>query len=254
MKVMFAGPSLSKDLSRLQREASSIVLAPPAEWGDVARATLRGATAIGLVDGLFENTRSVWHKEILFAIASGVAVAGAASMGALRAAECATFGMVGIGVVFHRYASGDLVDDADVAQIHAPAEFGYLPISEPWVNVEPTLVKMVSAGVISSCEHQLLHERARSIPFKWRTYKKILEPLNQPPGRSDSLLEWLRLNAVDQKRLDALELVDWLISKRHEPSLSRDWMFSETSHWKAVYDELLLEDLPFPRPVEVFPS
>ena len=139
MKVLFAGPSLAKDLPQLRmRTIPDLILAAPAACGDIAKATVEGATAIGIVDGYFEASRAIWHKEVLFALCSGVRVAGAASMGALRAAECSSFGMIGIGEVFSRYASGDLVDDADVAQIYAPAELGYLSLSEPWVNVEPT--------------------------------------------------------------------------------------------------------------------
>jgi hypothetical protein len=240
MKVLFAGPSLAGDLDRLRRRSRSILFAGPAACGDVARATLQGATAIGLVDGRFEDTRSVWHKEILFALSLGVAVAGAASMGALRAAECTAFGMTGIGRIFHRFASGELVDDADVAQIHAPAELGYVPLSEPWVNVEPTLNKMFAAGLINRNEFEVLHENARNLPFRQRTYANIVKPLDPTPGRFEELLEWLEVNAVDQKRLDALELIDWLKAHRHSRSPKRDWVFSETSHWKALYDELLL--------------
>jgi hypothetical protein len=243
MKVLFAGPSLAKDLDRLRGRSRGIVFAGPAAWGDVARATLRGATVIGLVDGRFEDTRSVWHKEILFAISSGVDVAGAASMGALRAAECAAFGMIGIGRIFSRFAHGELVDDADVAQVHAPAELGYVALSEPWVNIEPTLHNMYTAGVIDRGEFEILHGNARDLPFKQRTYPNILKPLDPTPERIEELLGWLCNNAVDQKRLDALELVDWLAAHQHGHRPKLDWVFSETSHWRALCDELLLEDL-----------
>ena len=47
-----------------------------------------------------------------------MAVDGGGSLGALRAAECAHFGMIGVGEIFTRYMSGDLVDDCAVAQLH----------------------------------------------------------------------------------------------------------------------------------------
>src|SRR5262245_46332423 len=47
-------------------------------------------------------------------LSSGVAVAGAASIGALRSAECSAFGMVGIGKILRRFSAGELADDADV--------------------------------------------------------------------------------------------------------------------------------------------
>ncbi|RUX88390.1 hypothetical protein EN930_18015 [Mesorhizobium sp. M7A.F.Ca.CA.004.11.2.1] len=72
-------------------------IAPPARCGDVMRAVLEGRKVIGLIDGLFESGPAVWHKEILFALDAGCRLLGAASMGALRAAECWQFGMIGIG-------------------------------------------------------------------------------------------------------------------------------------------------------------
>ena len=65
-----------------------------------------GATVIGIVDGYFEYVAPVWHKEILYALSSGCTVLGAASMGALRACECAAFGMRGIGRIFEDYREG----------------------------------------------------------------------------------------------------------------------------------------------------
>ena len=72
---------------------------------------------IGIIDGGFEYTAPVWHKEILYALSAGTRVLGAASMGALRAAECHSFGMTGVGSIFKEYRDGTRIDDSDVAQI-----------------------------------------------------------------------------------------------------------------------------------------
>lgn len=61
---------------------------------------LRLAPRPGIVDGSFHQTRAVRHKEILALIDAGVTVLGAASMGALRAAELDTYGMIGVGRVY----------------------------------------------------------------------------------------------------------------------------------------------------------
>ena len=95
MKVLFAGPSVYG----LDLDLSGIVLRHPAKQGDVIAAVRDGATAIGLVDGYFGGAAAVWHKEILYALSLGVRVLGASSMGALRAAECAAYGMEPIGEV-----------------------------------------------------------------------------------------------------------------------------------------------------------
>jgi hypothetical protein len=50
----------------------------------------------------------------------GVHVFGAASMGALRAAEMHSLGMVGIGTIFQWYRDGKIVADDEVAVRHGP--------------------------------------------------------------------------------------------------------------------------------------
>ena len=109
--VLFLGPTLAAEEAQAALAAAGagdgVVLLPPAAQGDVYRAVRDYRPAvIGLVDGCFHQVPAVWHKEILWAMASGVAVYGAASMGALRAAELQAFGMIGIGKIFDAYRSG----------------------------------------------------------------------------------------------------------------------------------------------------
>src|SRR5690349_19772488 len=95
--IIFAGPSLPPKL----RPAAdrSLEWRPPVRQGDLYRAALARPGIIGIIDGYFEVVPTVWHKEILWAMAEGIHVYGAASLGALRAAELDTFGMKGIGGV-----------------------------------------------------------------------------------------------------------------------------------------------------------
>jgi hypothetical protein len=198
MKVLFAGPSLYG----LAPDLSGISLCGPAAHGDIARAVLDGATAIGLVDGNFEAVAAVWHKEILFALASGVAVLGASSMGALRAAECASFGMVPVGTIAQAYLSGILDDDAAVALLHGPGELGYPPFTEPLVNVKPTLRRLHELGLISDKEREALWLEACRLHFKDRTVDAIFKGAGcswKAPAYEE--------HRVDQKGEDALLLV-----------------------------------------------
>ena len=215
MKVLFAGPSCAKLLPSL-RANPAFELRGPAAYGDVARAVLEGASAIGIVDGRFEDTRAVWHKEILFALSEGVAVAGAASMGALRATECAAFGMVGIGDVYRRYATGEFEDDGDVAQLHGPAELGFLALSEPLANIVATLEALEAEGLISAEESSALNLLARGLHYKERGYRRLFEVANLPPDRQAFLTAWTAKNAVDRKAEDAALLVEWLIAAPRE--------------------------------------
>ena len=72
--------------------------------GDVYRATLDQVQTIAIIDGYFDRVPAVWHKEILWALNMGIRVIGAASMGAIRAAELAPFGMEGVGRILRHSA------------------------------------------------------------------------------------------------------------------------------------------------------
>jgi hypothetical protein len=83
---VFIGPTLAAEEARAIWPDA--VYMPPVRQGDVYRVVTRlRPDAIGIVDGYFAHVPSVWHKEILYALAEGVPVYGSASMGALRAAE-----------------------------------------------------------------------------------------------------------------------------------------------------------------------
>lgn len=208
MKVVFVGPSLP-DAASFAR--GGIKVFPPAVQGDVLRATEAGATAIGIIDGGFEYTAPVWHKEILYALSKNVSVLGAASMGALRAVECQAFGMIGIGRIFDDYASGATVDDADVALLHGPAELGYAPLTLPLVNVRATLDRLEAENHVTHDLRLNLEGTAGQIFFKERTWRSVVancagvETLDR-----QQLLSLLVSNATDQKRMDALDLIDAL--------------------------------------------
>ena len=116
--VVFAGPTLRQSdvLARLDAQVLG-----PAAFGDVYRAAHARPTALAIIDGYFERVPATWHKEILWAMAEGVHVFGASSMGALRAAELSVFGMVGVGKIFEAFRDGVLEDDDEVAVAHGAA-------------------------------------------------------------------------------------------------------------------------------------
>jgi hypothetical protein len=205
MKVVFVGPSFPDHATYA---AKDITFLPPAHCGDVHFAAQNGATHIGLIDGTFESGMSVWHKEIVYALEKGVVVAGASSMGALRAAECAAFGMKGFGVIFAEYDSGVRTRDADVALVFAPQELGYQPLSITMADLEATLAGLVRAGRIKVSTASRVTTAARSIFYKRRTLETVVE---LAVGTADEeLRDLLSSNWIDQKQTDAISLLSWL--------------------------------------------
>ncbi|MGH6923568.1 MAG: TfuA-like protein [Propylenella sp.] len=237
MKVLFAGPSLHGTgwAAAHADGPGALQSRGPAGQGDIARAALEGATAIGLIDGRYEDVAAVWHKEILFALKQGVQVFGAASMGALRAAECAAFGMIGLGKVFERYRSGELVDDAAVAQLHAPPELDHAPLTEALVNVEATIQHFFQLGAIGEEEAERLDRSARALFFKERTYPRILAHAGLGEGqRGEELKQLVKTSRVDVKREDALLLLAHMRQLEPARRPPPEWRVEPTATWRLT--------------------
>src|SRR5262245_29796856 len=112
---VFLGPTLPVREARAVLDATYL---PPILQGDLLRLLPRAPQVIVIIDGGFELTPAVWHKEIMLALESGVHVFGASSMGALRAAELDQFGMVGVGAIYQMFRTGEIEDDDEVAVMH----------------------------------------------------------------------------------------------------------------------------------------
>lgn len=214
--VLFLGPSLP-GLHR--RSPARIDLRPPAAQGDLLRAVDAGYRLIGLVDGVFGHEPAVWHKEILAALAAGARVLGAASMGALRAAELHPFGMEGVGTIFAAYRDGLLEADDEVALLHGPAELGWPALSEPMVNLRATLARLARRGVIGHGEAARVARVLAARFYPERTRATLEEALRAEvgPARADTVVGWARRSAVDAKAADAARLVRRLKAALDEP-------------------------------------
>jgi hypothetical protein len=204
--VVFLGPSLPAE--EAHRLASCRVL-PPARQGDVWRALSLRPRAIALVDGLFEAQPSVWHHELLAAMEAGVAVFGGASMGALRAAELAAHGMVGVGQIFEWYRDGVLVDDSEVALLHVDAEFGYQPLTVPLVNVRHVAAQARAARVLKPKQAQALVTAAAGLFYQQRSWPQLLETIRPkwPAATRAGWDAWFARGVEDLKRLDAMACI-----------------------------------------------
>jgi hypothetical protein len=234
--AIFAGPSLPPNL----RPANpAIEWHPPVRQGELYRAALTRPAVIGVVDGYFEVTPTVWHKEILWAMAQGIHVFGAASIGALRAAELDRFGMRGIGRIYRDFRGGVLEDDDEVAMLHGPEEIGYPPVTEAMVNIRATLAGAARDGVVATAIAAELTAIAKSLFYKERTYRAMLDAARAPGLDTAGLVrleEWLPAGRVDQKRLDTLAMLDAIadhIAAKTAP-LSVNYKFANTAAWQAA--------------------
>ena len=210
--VLFLGPTLTADRALAILTAE---LRPPAARGDVYRAALEQPRAILLVDGAFEDVPAVLHKEILWALKEGIHVFGAASIGALRAAELHSFGMVGIGEVFEAYREGRLQRDDAVAVLHGPAELGWPQLTRSLVDIQATLAAAERDGILAAKDRIALEEAAEIVFWRDRTYPAVVERALAHAWsgeRADAFLTWVVYNEVYRKERDCVELLEHVAS------------------------------------------
>lgn len=245
---IFLGPSLPVDYAREFLPAA--VFLPPVQQGDVYAAMHSNSPSIiGIIDGYFQQRPSVWHKEILWAMSQGVHVYGAASMGALRAAELAPYGMIGVGAIFEAFHSGalppfkGLVDDDEVALVHGPPETGYLAISEALVNIRHTLAAALAQQVIDEHTHDELVAQARLTHFSERNYASLFAQAHDRGLCRKTLVRlesWLPGGRIDQKRNDAillLQRVAELVEQAKAP-LQVHFNFEKTEIWRDTVTDI----------------
>jgi hypothetical protein len=234
--VIFAGPSLPPSVAPL---VAGLDWRPPVRQGDLYLAALAGPAIIGVIDGYFERVPTVWHKEILWAMSRGIHVYGAASIGALRAAELADFGMKGIGRVYRQYRTSELTDDDDVAVLHGPAEVNYVQVTEAMVNVQATIDRALESGVVDPVIAAALVRIAKSLFYKDRTYDAILKAAAEQGLAPEALrrfADWLPNGRVDQKRTDAVEMLQAITAHLAAgvSSLEVSYEFAHTFAWEEA--------------------
>lgn len=234
--VVFVGPSLGPEAVRTIAGAE---LLPPAAQGDVYRAALGKPFAIGLIDGFFDGVPSVWHKEILWAMSQGIHVVGGASMGALRAAELAAFGMEGEGAIYQAFRDGELQDDDEVAVAHQSDGRCYRVFSEAMVNIRATVDEALRLGVVSPYTAAVVVRAAKQTFYterRWRSILAAVQPLVAPRER-EALREFLAAgHAVDQKKLDAMAVCRRVAALCFGPDRPKtvDFEFESTTAWEAA--------------------
>jgi hypothetical protein len=234
--VIFVGPSLPP---ALRPAGLAFEWRPPVRQGEVYEAALARPAIIGIIDGYFEVTPTVWHKEILWAMAQGIHVYGSASIGALRAAELHPFGMNGVGRIFEAYRDGILSDDDEVAVLHGPEELGYPAVTEAMVNIRASLDKATAEGVLDCWLVAQLTAFGKALFYKERSWDAILQLATArglPPIPLNDFAAWLPAGQVDQKRIDALQMVTGI--RAHLASgvnpMTISYQFQDTGYHRAA--------------------
>ncbi len=215
--VVFTGTSIS------HTEAGKILEAeyrPPVKRDDIKRLikyTPGTIKIIGIIDGVFFDSAAVAHREIIEAIKSGITVVGGGSMGALRASELDSYGMIGVGRIYEMYRTGILESDDEVA-VTFDGETGE-PLSIPLVNIRMTIDSSKEKGLFTNEQAVSIIDIARKMFYPDRNYRNILLKSLEYGVITDSEMHELAVffeeNEVDMKRQDAILVLKKIKELKH---------------------------------------
>lgn len=237
--IVYVGPTLpAAEVGALLPGAD---VRGPVAVGDVlrvvdARARLAPAARvrrIAIIDGYFERMAALWHKEILIALEAGIEVWGAASMGALRAAELAPFGMRGVGRVFERFASGELDADDEVAVAHLPADYAYRSTSVALVDLREGIAEVVARRRLSAKMHAQLVALARAPFYRERTWARLVADARAAGIARTTVAALAAIGeaAPSRKALDARLLLETMARAKRAPrrrvAVPRTWAIAQ---------------------------
>jgi hypothetical protein len=194
--AVFVGPSVAAEEVADALPAARVE--PPIGRGDLARLRGEGVETFVVIDGVFAHQLAVAPSEVVDVIAGGARVVGAASLGALRAAECWPAGMAGVGAVYRLFRLGVLRDDDEVAVATDP-DAGHQAVSVALIHVRYLLIAALSAGHLDRDGASAILATARRTHFADRRWRGIFS------GAGVDLSAELRdlIEPCDVKRRDA---------------------------------------------------
>ena len=195
--AVFLGPSLALPKAQALLRANYF---PPIRHGDLYRLRASGIRKFVMIDGVFDHTTPIWHREILLLLREGCSIVGAASMGALRALELKPYGMRGFGQIYQWYLDGIINGDDEVSLFHTDESMNFAALSQPLVNIRHNLQRAQTQGVLSAENHQLILARIKQTYFGDRVPAAIyagLTDAERAPLKAFFDQQWVDLKAVD---------------------------------------------------------
>ncbi|MDF3144173.1 MULTISPECIES: TfuA-like protein [unclassified Streptomyces] len=208
MHHVYVGPTLARSEPVLSEPGVRVL--PPVRHGDLFDASICDGDTAVIIDGVYHQAPALKHKEILHAMGRGVQVIGAASIGALRAAELDDYGMIGIGTIYTHYINGEISGDDEVAVGQAP-DGDQEALTWPLVNVRHVLQLARAAGIMDEARAEQLLAALRGVYYPQRTTAAV-RAVCQRQGEAE-FAGWLAEQRErdpyfgDLKRLDALAAV-----------------------------------------------
>ena len=206
--IIYTGLSLPFDEAKEildTQDNIEVIYKRPVQRGDLVQALKEHPDIIGIIDGVFHQNSAVGHKEILNVMKNDIRVYGASSMGALRASELDTLGMIGIGYVYNQYASGEVDSDDDVAVMLDSETLQ--PLSEPLINMKYVFTNAVSQNILTEEEKEELLKIAKRTYYPKRSYAQTLSESDLDNDKKAELINFIR-TSPDIKKEDAKDMLE----------------------------------------------
>ena len=236
--IVFCGLSITAG------EGSKILDAefrPPAKHGDLISSVYAdNPDVIVVIDGAFIDNLSVWHNEINEALNKGVAVYGASAMGAVRAAEMQSWGMRGIGKVFHLISNGTIEADDEVLCDFSVDDGIYHKKTLSIVNLRFILSEAAEARLINQIQSDAILASAKALFYRERTLDKILAEsmANRilDHEEADLLRNHISRSDTDIQKQDAIECLETVSRLRIEDLDKTGKNFQYDLFFEALYE------------------
>jgi hypothetical protein len=248
---IFIGPTLAgQDVLDILPGA---VVHPPVAHGDLLKLDLVGGDVVVIVDGYYHQSASVRHKEILALLADGVVVIGCASMGALRAAELAEYGMIGNGAVYRMYRDGVVDADEEVAIAHTPGP-DYRSFTVPTVVIRHAIGMAVRSGVLDHISAASIIGIARGINYTERSWQAIERAVDGDDSTAAALARLREFvdsqeDATDIKVADVLDTFRKIANGelRSDRNLVESWVFGDwcnrfLDEWRSEFSISVVDE------------
>jgi ribosomal protein S12 methylthiotransferase accessory factor len=229
--IVFLGPSVPMDVA--QRTLPQACYRPPIKRGDLD--DVPAGALVGIIDGVFAQNLAISPGEIRDALARGVTIYGAASMGALRAAEIP--GIHGVGRIYEMYCTGAIERDDEVALLFDPHT--NKPLTQPLVNIRYAVERLVRSASLSRKAGDAIIEACSQLHYGERTFGNIFKH-SKLAQKMDADYTIQLLQNFDLKRDDALFLLETLALVKTPASLpaiaGAKAIDDSTETWQRVQD------------------
>ncbi|MFF7403017.1 TfuA-like protein [Streptomyces murinus] len=242
---VFVGPSCPEP--EVVRNFPDVIPHRPVRHGDLFSDGIKQGDVVVILDGVYHHQLALRHKEILDAIDRDVILVGAASIGALRAVELESHGMIGVGQVFRWYREG--IFDGDDAVSVAHGDSGSLVgLNIPLVNLYSAMIIAHAEEVIDAEQMRHLLELFEAVYYPLRSAEHVVSIAGE--NGASRFAKWFRSwwekdpARFDQKRRDSLAAIAHAEALATSPSSrravgertdGRDWRTEYHRRWRSRF-------------------